>query len=143
MSRRKKFISVLFWVGTVSICAFIFILSAQQAEESAAESGAVLQWLESVFGTDLTDFIVRKAAHILEYAALGFFAGGAFLSTFKKNTVLFQILSCTAYACSDEIHQYFVQGRSCQLRDVLIDLIGIIIGVCMVNFIDYMLRGQK
>lgn len=130
-------------MGTVSICAFIFILSAQQAEESAAESGAVLQWLESVFGTDLTDFIVRKAAHILEYAALGFFAGGAFLSTFKKNTVLFQILSCTAYACSDEIHQYFVQGRSCQLRDVLIDLIGIIIGVCMVNFIDYMLRGQK
>lgn len=142
MSLRRKIFSALFWVATVLLCVFIFFFSAKEAEESAAESGAVLQWLESVFGAGLTDFIVRKAAHILEYAALGFFAGGAFLSTFRNNTVLFQILSCTAYACSDEIHQYFVPGRACQLRDVFIDASGIIIGVCIVNLICYIVKKE-
>ena len=30
------------------------------------------------------------------------------------------------YAFSDEIHQYFVLGRNCSIRDVLIDSIGVI-----------------
>lgn len=33
------------------------------------------------------------------------------------------------YAASDELHQYFVPGRACQLRDVVIDGLGVLIGV--------------
>ena len=36
---------------------------------------------------------------------------------------------CVIYACSDEIHQLFIFGRSCELRDVLIDFIGSLLGV--------------
>lgn len=35
------------------------------------------------------------------------------------------------YACSDELHQYFVPGRSCQFKDVLIDTFGVITGIML------------
>lgn len=33
------------------------------------------------------------------------------------------------YAVSDEIHQYFVPGRAMQARDVLIDTVGVLLGI--------------
>ena len=33
------------------------------------------------------------------------------------------------YACTDEIHQLFIQGRAGQLKDVLIDTIGSLTGI--------------
>ena len=33
------------------------------------------------------------------------------------------------YAVSDEIHQIFVPGRSCELRDILIDSAGVLVGI--------------
>ena len=36
------------------------------------------------------------------------------------------------YAVFDEIHQYFVPGRACQLRDMVIDICGVAAGVLMV-----------
>ena len=35
----------------------------------------------------------------------------------------------TAYAVTDEFHQAFVPGRSCELRDVVIDSCGVLTGV--------------
>jgi len=39
------------------------------------------------------------------------------------------------YALTDEIHQYFVAGRACQLSDVLIDSVGVFLGVCLYSII--------
>ena len=38
---------------------------------------------------------------------------------------------CTCYAALDEIHQLFVPNRSGQVRDVLIDSVGILIGIIL------------
>lgn len=35
---------------------------------------------------------------------------------------------CALYACSDELHQYFVPGRSCKLFDVCVDSTGAFFG---------------
>ena len=48
---------------------------------------------------------------------------------------------CVAYAALDEYHQMFVPGRSAEVRDVLIDSIGIFAGVILVRIIGYI--GRK
>ena len=48
------------------------------------------------------------------------------------------------YAVTDEIHQYFVPGRSCELRDMLIDACGVAAGVLLCRFLSQKAqrRGQ-
>ena len=40
------------------------------------------------------------------------------------------------YACTDEIHQLFVPGRSGMIRDVFIDSIGGIIGISIISIYE-------
>ncbi len=77
--------------------------------------------------------IVRKAAHIFEYALLGFLICVCLESWFgpdkrKKHKWLAFAIGAF-YAASDEIHQYFIPGRSCEVIDVLIDSLGVLLGV--------------
>ena len=43
--------------------------------------------------------------------------------------ILLAFLICGLYAISDEIHQLYVQGRSGQVSDVLIDSSGALVGI--------------
>ena len=45
-----------------------------------------------------------------------------------KRSVIYTIIFVFIYACSDEIHQLFVSGRSGEILDVLIDTTGGFIG---------------
>ena len=47
------------------------------------------------------------------------------------------------YACIDELHQYFVPGRACQIRDVCIDTAGVLAGVLLVLWISRMSRRHR
>lgn len=80
------------------------------------------------------DPIIRKIAHILEFATFTFFAA-IFATTFDmKSLVRFSIVFalCGIYALSDEIHQYFVPGRVCDIKDVALDVTGVFISAAMV-----------
>ena len=75
------------------------------------------------------DFFLRKFAHITEYLILTFLLYRAFKGSFNINffrLFMYPVAFSLLYAISDEIHQYFVLGRSCSFGDVLIDSIGII-----------------
>lgn len=79
------------------------------------------------------DFLLRKIAHITEYFVFTFLLYRAFSGSFKMNSLrlfMYPAVLALLYAVSDEIHQYFVLGRSCSIQDVLIDGIGII-GFCI------------
>ena len=39
------------------------------------------------------------------------------------------------YACTDEIHQLFIEGRSGEIRDILVDSTGALIGMVLVGII--------
>ena len=86
------------------------------------------------------DFYVRKAAHMTEYAVLGGLLMG-FLQSFgvsMPHLWRYSLMAGILYAASDELHQYFVPGRACQLRDVVIDGIGVGLGV-----IVFLLWGKR
>ena len=79
------------------------------------------------------EFFLRKAAHVSEYAVLAVLLYRAFVHTvFQSRRVLsagIVLLSCAAYAASDEFHQSFVPSRTASLRDVMIDLCGAMLAV--------------
>jgi len=77
--------------------------------------------LSSGLGT--WDLILRKIAHLSEYAILGVLL----LRAIQRPTVA--ILAGALYAVTDEVHQHFVRGRHAAWYDVLIDTIGVTIGV--------------
>lgn len=76
--------------------------------------------------------MIRKAAHIIEYAILFILYYRAFEGNIadrkkEKNRILCGILSAILWACVDEYHQSFMPNRTGSLWDVGVDTIGIII----------------
>ena len=90
---------------------------------------AVIFSLSSVpdLGTGLGtwDLVLRKIAHACEYAVLG-----ALLLRATRDELSAVGLG-VAYAVSDEFHQHFVEGRVGAPHDVLIDSVGVAIGIVL------------
>jgi VanZ family protein len=74
-------------------------------------------------GLGTWDLVLRKLGHAFEYAILG-----ALLLRALGNAPAALALGA-AYAASDELHQHFVAGRQAALTDVVIDSIGVTVGV--------------
>ena len=93
----------------------------------------VLAWAAVIFalssipnlGTGLGtwDTILRKGAHVTEYAILGLLL----LRALGREAPAFAL--GVAYAITDEVHQHFVSGRHSSPIDVAIDSAGILLGV--------------
>lgn len=137
--KRKIFI-----ICTIAIMVLIFYFSMENSSESSGRSGGVTEFILKLIVPDYekmsfkekknflchSEYIIRKLAHFSIYTMLGFLASLAvgkrkLLSTGTLFTLGFGFL----YACSDELHQYFVPGRSCQFKDVIIDTFGVITGI--------------
>lgn len=124
---------------------FIFYMSSRVAQDSAAMSSGLIEKLMRIFGYEFSSFVVRKTAHMLEFAGLAALFFNAVYATWgAKFTPIIAFSLTVLYAVSDEIHQIFVEGRACQLRDIFIDGTGALIGV-LVSFIilKAIERGRK
>lgn len=117
----------------------IFLMSSFDATESANQSNFIVNIITNIFkieNIEVLSFIIRKLAHFTEYLILGLLT----INMLNKNDIskkyILSILICVIYATSDEIHQIFVPGRACQLRDILIDSIGSITGVYLYKLIN-------
>ena len=118
-----RLIFILLWM------AFIFILSSQHAEESTKLSNS---FMDAIFKVLIPGFsslskadqayklmmmsaVVRKTAHFMIYAILGFLLRSYFSLTEYHDAVksVAPIAIAFIYATSDEIHQALVPGRSC------------------------------
>ena len=143
---RKKRIK-LYGMLTLAVMCFIFVMSAQDGEQSGKLSDSFLGSLVGVLLEDilprLTDegaaYDIRKYAHMFEFACLGVSScllAGELLA--EKKRVLSLSAVCAfgfsfLYACSDEWHQTFVPGRAGLLSDVLVDAVGVLFGVALVT----------
>jgi VanZ family protein len=91
--------------------------------------GALIFALSSVpslsTGLGTWDTILRKGAHLTEYAVLGM------LLLRALGQVLPAFLIGIAYAVTDEIHQHFVRGRHASPFDVAFDATGVAIGLLL------------
>lgn len=73
---------------------------------------------------------IRKLAHYTLYFILGILS---FLVvkdySINKKLIIYSLLICFLYACSDEFHQLFIIGRSARALDVMIDTFGSLCGI--------------
>ena len=127
---------------------FIFIMSSFGHNSSDAQSNLFVDFIAQNFphvrhslennliSLSTLIFLVRKTAHFTEYAILGSLFFINLRNTPKdliKRPLVISILFSFLYACTDELHQIFVPGRSAQFRDVLIDTLGASFGCLLIH----------
>ncbi len=130
---------VLMWSFVVITMIAIFTFSHQNGEKSSQISDKVINNVVEDANNLKSEpseyirvvYIVRKSAHVLIYAVLGFFLMGA-LSLYNGrwyNHYLISAIIGTLYAASDEWHQTFIPERLGSIKDVGIDFLGLIFGI--------------
>lgn len=120
----------------------IFGFSSQNAEESSGISKKVSESIVEITNKDkpiqeknkIVKFLeprIRKLAHFSIYTVVGFLLM-SLCFTYKisiNKKIIISLILGFIYACSDELHQTFVAGRSGEARDVLIDSSGVFVGI--------------
>ena len=144
----KEWMKRLSWVPAVIMMVIIFLFYAKTADQSNQQSSFVaeiaLDAVETVAGVEYRQeleadavrmdglvFLIRKLAHATEYAVLAVCVGLHVLASRKERGLLYFLAVvgvCALYACSDEVHQLFVSGRSGQISDVCVDTAGAAVG---------------
>lgn len=157
---KKKGKMIILTIIIILWMAFIFSMSAKNSTQSSSISGGFTYKILSMFfaqfrSIDKTtqdsiveglQFVVRKGAHFTAYAILGglCFAYLRVLDKFKlKINFIIALVISALYAASDELHQYFVPGRSCEIRDVMIDSLGALTGITVVIIFSKLIEKIK
>lgn len=147
----------------ISLCATfytIFQFSSENSTASTTRSKGVMRKLINIFPytrnlsektknkiVDRAQPIIRKLAHFSIYMLVGILIM-SFVSTYKLllwKKFSISIIVGLIYAISDEYHQSFVPGRSAEIRDIVIDTVGVIVGIIFVLVLIsvYKALGEK
>lgn len=133
----------------------IFGFSNQDGEESEGLSQKVTEVItkniKSVQNLDKEqrenvlqriDRVIRKIAHFSIYTVVGLLLMGL-MSTYKikeNNRISISLIIGVIYASTDEIHQAFIPARTAQMTDVIIDSMGVLLGILCAWLITKLLQ---
>jgi VanZ family protein len=122
-----------YWLPLLAWMILVFVGSTDllSAEHTSRFIGPFIRW----FAPGVSDatiasiqLVVRKCAHITEYAILAALLYRA-LARFAP-----ALFVAAIYAALDEFHQSFVATRTASPWDVAIDCLGAILGLCLWRF---------
>ncbi|HLD11624.1 MAG TPA: VanZ family protein [Patescibacteria group bacterium] len=111
----KKLLS---WIPAFCWAGFVYVLSSQSSVKISSST--------------LIDFLIFKSLHIIEYTVLSFLIFFASRTSLDKKDLKVLVMSfflSMLYAITDETHQLFVETRSGRLRDIFIDMMGVLLGI--------------
>ena len=130
MKKKKYLILTILWM------IFIFVMSQTPGNDSSKQSNFIVDIIIHILPItrDTLSFIVRKCAHMTEYAILAFLIYKTIVHIGKSlvKSFIFTFL----YACTDEFHQLFIAGRAGQFRDVCIGSTGALIMILIIYIIN-------
>ena len=146
LKRRKRLIAFL-WLLVIAVAAMIFFFSSQTGKESAQTSTGLAVFVMRLFVPgfdglsaaekavyfDRLVYVVRKTAHFTEFAMLGASLRLLVHALGVRKPILIAWAAGTLYACTDELHQMFVDGRGAMWQDVCIDSAGVLTAVLLVT----------
>lgn len=136
---KKYFLLVL----SIYIIAFIWhnsLLDAIHSDGDSLALAAVVQKLLAWIGwsapTGMLDDVLRKMAHVAEFMVLGGVVSLALSYVSESQIKRFwgALALGLCIAATDELLQLFSDGRACQLTDVGIDGMGVLIG-CVLAYL--------
>lgn len=155
---RKKWLRIGLWLLVVALMGVVYAFSAQAAVDSDRTSDGVIRWLMTHFDAAFSDIspeehaqriehwthAVRKMAHFLIFAVLGFLAFAAFLTSLPLERAFPASLGLgVTWGVLDEVHQSFVPGRSCEFTDMGIDVAGVVLGAVFLWLILSLIQRKK
>jgi VanZ family protein len=137
------------WVCVFAWMILILSLSSDPADVSKEKSKAIeqliresIQRIQERFEVRIIDvgdfeFHVRKAAHMVIYFVLGILLMLAtkISGIGGRKAYFFGFLVGALFAGMDETYQNFIPGRSGEVRDVMIDSAGVLIGLAFYGLI--------
>ena len=129
----KYWLPLLVWLGVI----FFMSTSVMSSEHTSRYIVPFLLWLKpgmspATIWTILV--VVRKCAHVIEYAIMALLLWRALRSVPRLRTKPLTVfgaalLGCALFAASDEFHQIFVKSRTPSVRDVFLDIGGALLGL--------------
>jgi len=134
-SRLRNWLMVVLWMAVIFAGSSEFFSS----QRTSRVIGPLLRW----FIADVSDetiravqMFVRKGCHLGEYAVLALllwravrrpYAGGTRPWSWRE--AAYVLAGAGLYAVTDELHQSLIPSRAGTMSDVLLDLLGVIIGL--------------
>lgn len=153
--KLKQIILLLFIIAWM---VGIFYFSNQPSDDSSKTSGRTIRAvieivpdikkMEEEPKQELVEKLqhpARKLAHFSIYM-LGGILLFMFVNTFSidiKNKILYALSMGIIYATTDEIHQFYIPGRSCEFRDVCIDSTGVLVGIIIMAIFYNRINKRK
>ena len=112
----------LYWLPLILYCLFIYI----QSNHPSPEQIPIFPYVD-------------KVLHVTAYGIMGILFYRAYQTLRLKDNIkmlmFLSVVSASLYGISDEIHQSFVPLREAEVADVIADMIGAIVGVCLYHLL--------
>ena len=141
------------WILYIVLCLIVFFIWDNSLQNGGTSDGFSLifaKWIAPIanklgfYGNIWAlNRIIRKLAHLTEFTILGGVLYVGLRRYIEYGTVVKTIGVGIVIASLDEFIQLFSLGRSSQLSDVLIDTVGIIIGISVVKLTYYISHDKR
>lgn len=138
---KKTQIKILKIILIVAWMLIVFSFSNQGGTKSSNTSRKVTVTVVQIISDkpieeneqliEKVDKVIRKLAHYTIYTIGGFLIMNYAYTTdrSKKEKILYSMAFGAGYAVTDELHQFFVAGRSARIFDIGIDTLGVATGI--------------
>ena len=141
------------WILYIVLCLIVFFIWDNSLQNGGTSDGFSLifaKWIAPIanklgfYGNIWAlNRIIRKLAHLTEFTILGGVLYVVLHRYIEYGTVVKTIVVGIVIASLDEFIQLFSLGRSSQFSDVLIDTIGVIIGISIVKLAYYISHDKR
>lgn len=127
---------MLAWTLVVAAAAFVFFASGKTGADFAAGKGLlaiVSHWLKAnlgaLLGPSFDPFVI---GHFVEY----FICGALLVNALRfhvdmRRALVGAVVIASAYGITDEFHQIFVPGRTCDPVDWVVDTVAALLGALL------------
>lgn len=151
-------ILVILWMGV------IYYLSSMDKDESSGKSleivEDVVEKVDKITGAseqtikkhksfeflESANYYFRRSSHAFVYFILSILTINLLMQLHKYKLYICNIISiifCFIYACTDELHQSFIMGRTGRFFDTFIDTFGAILGCLFISLIYKLYKKRK
>lgn len=137
----NKLIAILFVLISIG---GMFYFSTQTAIDSSIQSQFFIDLIYKLSGVRLNSYIIRKLAHVFMFMMISV-SIVIFVYMISNNIIVsigISSLISIGYACLDEYIQTFIEGRSGNIKDVMIDCIGVIIGILIIGGLIWIIKKK-
>ena len=150
MPSNNKFAKILFTSISIGFVLFVFSNSMYPGPESSKKSQFALNVINMLnvhmgISIPITEHIVRKLGHFTEYFILGNLLTLTVRMYVKRpiKYIFIELFSLLAVPVLDEFLQTFIQGRSGNVGDVILDFMGGLVGMLVCMLLIYRIDAVK